>query len=41
MIDATSLPVVDLAERIAVKAEKRIAEAGQARAVNDLLAFPS
>jgi shikimate kinase len=32
VIDATNLSVVNVAERIAVEAEKRIAEAGQARA---------
>ena len=32
VIDATSLPAVDVAERIAAGAEKRIAEAGQAHA---------
>lgn len=32
IIDATNLPAVDVAERIAAGAEKRIAEAGQAHA---------
>jgi shikimate kinase len=32
VIDATHLPVIDVAEQIAAEAEKRIAEAGQARA---------
>jgi len=32
VIDATSLPAVDVAERIAVEAEKRIAQADQAHA---------
>jgi broad-specificity NMP kinase len=32
VIDATNLPVVDVAEQIAAEAEKRIAEAGQAHA---------
>jgi len=32
VIDATNLPVVDVAEQIAAEAEKRIAEAGQADA---------
>lgn len=32
VIDATNLPAVDVAERIAVEAEKRIAEADQAHA---------
>ena len=31
VIDTTNLPVVDVAERIAAEAERRIAEAGQAR----------
>ena len=31
VIDTTNLPVIDVAERIAVEAEKRIAEAGLAR----------
>jgi hypothetical protein len=31
VIDTTNLPVVDAAGRIAAEAEKRIAEAGQAR----------
>jgi hypothetical protein len=29
VIDATNLPVIDVAERIAVEAEKRITEAGE------------